>query len=196
LMLYRHIIAEVRVVNPVTGPADQLATKKAAAQMLYNEPLHFDHRLAHVTGDRLSKPGSAPDQNCARRRSGSVNTPCRRSVRTSLIGKSTCSPPYLRSNVPLPPSRMRSKSKKMPALDFRQLQWFTHVCLCSFKKSGRAVVSHLRQLPGVVTLIPRPSGLEHRKTLPAICRALSSRGVRNSGFATSDFSSPSGSSMA
>ena len=43
-MLYRHIIAEVRVVNPVTGPADQLATKKAAAQMLYNEPLHFDHQ--------------------------------------------------------------------------------------------------------------------------------------------------------
>ena len=60
------------MVNPATGPADQLASKTAAAQMLASEPLHFDHRLARVTGDWLSKPGSAPDQNCASAMAGNA----------------------------------------------------------------------------------------------------------------------------
>ena len=190
------------MVNPATGPADQLASKTAAAQMLASEPLHFDHRLARVTGDWLSKPGSAPDQNCASAMAG--NAPPQRVGQYALPSQRAHFAHRQKHLLAALLAIQRAVAavadaveiQKMPVLDFRQLQWFTHVCLCSFKKSGRAVVSHLRQLPGVVTLIPRPSGFEHRKTLPAICRALSSRGARNSRFATSDFSSPSGSSMA
>lgn len=133
-MLCQRITAEVRVVNPATGPADQLASKTAAAQMLASEPLHFDHRLAHVTGDRLSKPGSAPDQNCASAMAG--NAPPQRVGQNALPSQRAHSltrqkhllAALLALERAVAAVADAAEIQRMPALDFRQLQWFAH-CL-------------------------------------------------------------------